>query len=96
MSSYSLYSDGASRGNPGHSGIGVVIKDENSKIVKKVSQYIGQGTNNVAEYQGAILALEYILDSKLNLNKILCLCFQTNIKLCIKQYILWQNHNNYK
>ena len=58
MSSYSLYSDGASRGNPGHSGIGVVIKDENSKIVKKVSQYIGQGTNNVAEYIALIVGLE--------------------------------------
>ena len=58
MSSYRLYSDGASRGNPGHSGIGVVIKDENNKIVKKVSRYIGQGTNNVAEYIALIVGLE--------------------------------------
>jgi len=58
MSSYKLYSDGASRGNPGHSGIGVVIKDENSKIIKKISQYIGRGTNNVAEYIALIVGLE--------------------------------------
>ena len=58
MSSYRLYSDGASRGNPGHSGIGVVIKDEDGKIVKKVSQYIGRGTNNVAEYIALIVGLE--------------------------------------
>lgn len=50
--------DGASRGNPGPSGIGVVIKDSHERIVKEISEYIGHGTNNFAEYRALLKALE--------------------------------------
>lgn len=53
-----LYTDGGSRGNPGPSGIGVVILDERRKKVKELSKYIGEATNNIAEYNALILALE--------------------------------------
>jgi ribonuclease HI len=52
------YSDGASRGNPGDAGCGVVILDESGETVLEEHKYIGKTTNNVAEYHGAILALE--------------------------------------
>jgi ribonuclease HI len=55
------HSDGGARGNPGPAGYGVVIKDESGKKVAALSEYIGHQTNNVAEYQGLIAALEYAL-----------------------------------
>lgn len=58
-----LFTDGASRGNPGPAGIGVVIL-ENKKKVKELSRYIGETTNNVAEYNALILALEEALSLK--------------------------------
>jgi len=56
------YSDGGARGNPGPAGYGVVIQDETGKKVAALSEYIGHQTNNVAEYQGLIAALEYAAD----------------------------------
>ena len=53
-----IYADGASWGNPGPSAIGAVIKDEHGKVLVKVSRYIGDGTNNQAEYQAVIAALK--------------------------------------
>ncbi|MCX5679168.1 MAG: hypothetical protein NTZ95_00590 [Candidatus Omnitrophica bacterium] len=40
-----LYTDGCCRGNPGPAGIGVVIKDSRKKILKELSEYIGEATN---------------------------------------------------
>jgi len=53
------YSDGGARGNPGPSGYGVVIQDETGRKVATLSEYLGHQTNNFAEYQGLIAALEY-------------------------------------
>lgn len=53
------YSDGGARGNPGPAGYGVVIKDNAGNKVAALSQYLGHQTNNFAEYQGLIAALEY-------------------------------------
>src|ERR1700758_1790462 len=55
------HSDGGARGNPGPAGYGVVIKDESGRKVAHLSQYLGHQTNNFAEYQGLIAALEYAL-----------------------------------
>jgi ribonuclease HI len=55
------HSDGGARGNPGPAGYGVVIKDESGKKVAALSEYLGHQTNNFAEYQGLIAALEYAL-----------------------------------
>lgn len=56
------HSDGGARGNPGPAGYGVVIKDEAGKKVAALSQYLGHQTNNFAEYQGLIAALEYAVE----------------------------------
>jgi ribonuclease HI len=55
------HSDGGARGNPGPAGYGVVIQDQSGKKVAHLSQYLGHQTNNFAEYQGLIAALEYAL-----------------------------------
>ncbi len=53
-----INTDGGARGNPGPAGIGVVIADDTGKIIGRHKQYIGEATNNVAEYKALILALE--------------------------------------
>ena len=57
MSHLKIYIDGASKGNPGQSGAGIVIYQD-GRIVKKISNYIGTATNNTAEYMAFIYALE--------------------------------------
>ena len=52
-----IYADGGSRGNPGPAGIGVVLVDEKGKKVQEISKYIGNATNNVAEYLAVIYGL---------------------------------------
>jgi ribonuclease HI len=56
------HSDGGARGNPGPAGFGVVIQDEAGRKVAALSEYLGHQTNNFAEYQGLIAALEYALE----------------------------------
>jgi len=53
-----IYTDGGARGNPGPAAIGVQIQDEQGKVIKEVSETIGNGTNNFAEYQAVAVALE--------------------------------------
>jgi len=53
-----LYTDGAARGNPGPAGAGAVIISPNGHIVAKVGKYLGETTNNVAEYTGLIMGLK--------------------------------------
>jgi len=53
-----IYIDGAARGNPGPAGIGVLILDENKKKVKEYFKYLGQATNNIAEYSALVYALQ--------------------------------------
>ena len=51
--------DGGSRGNPGPAAYGVVVRDTRGEVVARLKKYIGQNTNNVAEYCGLIAALDY-------------------------------------
>ena len=55
-----VYTDGGSRGNPGPSGVGVVIAKEKGQVIKEYSQNIGNRTNNEAEYEAVIFALQKI------------------------------------
>ena len=52
-----INTDGACSGNPGKRGIGVVIA-ENGKVIRRISEPAGFGTNNEAEYLAVIRALE--------------------------------------
>ncbi len=55
-----VFCDGGARGNPGPAAIGFVIKDSSGKILKEKGKFIGQTTNNVAEYQAVIEALKWL------------------------------------
>ena len=65
-----IYTDGGARGNPGPSAIGVVIYGNGEHPVKKLSQYIGEGTNNQAEYKALIAGLTEALN--MDVNEVVC------------------------
>ncbi len=72
-----LYTDGGSRGNPGPGALGVVIKIQNEKLKmkKEYSKYLGNVTNNQAEYEAIIFGLQKakgIIKSKKLPKKIEC------------------------
>lgn len=58
MDSVIIHTDGGARGNPGPAGIGVVFFGQDRKIIREFKAYIGEATNNVAEYKALVLALE--------------------------------------
>ena len=58
---YDVYIDGASRGNPGPAGIGVVFVDGSAQPLRQLSKYLGETTNNVAEYLALVYALQEAL-----------------------------------
>jgi ribonuclease HI len=71
-----IYTDGGSRGNPGPAATGVVIKNENGETLEAYGEYLGEQTNNFAEYSAAISAFKkakelgadqvnFVTDSKL-------------------------------
>lgn len=53
-----IWTDGAARGNPGPAGAGFVIETADGSLVEEGSRYLGKRTNNQAEYEALILALE--------------------------------------
>ena len=53
-----IYTDGASRNNPGESGAGIYILQDGEPF-EQISRYLGTTTNNIAEYTAAIIGLEH-------------------------------------
>lgn len=60
MNIIKVYTDGASRGNPGKAAIGVILYDENNFILKSYNEYLGEATNNQAEYKALLKSTELI------------------------------------
>jgi ribonuclease HI len=59
MEKITIYTDGASRGNPGQASIGIAFLNEKGDVVKKHSEYLGDKiSNNEAEYRAVIIALK--------------------------------------
>lgn len=65
-----MFTDGGSRGNPGPAAIGVVIKSKDGSISHKIGKYIGESTNNDAEYKALIEGLNYL--EKIKIEKVTC------------------------
>lgn len=66
-----IFTDGASRGNPGLASYGFTISDEKGKLVYEEGKYIGVTTNNVAEYTAVLEAFKYLkkkYEEKLQVN----------------------------
>ena len=75
MMRLTVYSDGGSRGNPGHSAYAIVVTQD-GRILHEHSEYLGINTNNYAEYRGLIAGIvkaielgaddvEFVMDSEL-------------------------------
>ncbi|HEX9722412.1 MAG TPA: ribonuclease HI family protein [Candidatus Paceibacterota bacterium] len=58
MSKYIIRTDGGARGNPGPAALGAVIENEQGSVLKEIAEYIGEKTNNEAEYRAPIVALK--------------------------------------
>ncbi len=54
--------DGGARGNPGPAGIGALIRSKDGKILTEDHEFIGNATNNVAEYRALLLGLDKALE----------------------------------
>lgn len=75
-----FYIDGASQGNPGPAGIGVVVCDKDGNVLENISEYLGENTNNIAEYSALIYALEEGL-----IRKAASIVINTDSELLVKQ-----------
>ena len=60
-----LYADGGSRGNPGPAGAGAYLTDPKGNAVAELKEYLGETTNNVAEYSALLLGLKHALTLKI-------------------------------
>ncbi|MBN1585064.1 ribonuclease HI family protein [Candidatus Uhrbacteria bacterium] len=58
MSKLIIHTDGGARGNPGPSGIGVYVTDDRGNVLLEYGEYLGRKTNNQAEYQAVVVALD--------------------------------------
>ena len=75
-----IHTDGASRGNPGKAGIGVAIFDKHYHLLEEICKFIGESTNNVAEYQALILAAQKAVAYKARK-----VTFKTDSELLVRQ-----------
>lgn len=77
---HQVYIDGASRGNPGPAGVGVVFVDSDEAVVRQFSAYVGETTNNVAEYLALLYALQEALQARYTV-----LTVKTDSELLVRQ-----------
>lgn len=79
-----IHCDGGARGNPGPAASAFVVLDENGQVVHKHGEYIGDTTNNQAEYTAVIMALTWIIASEYN-NPSNNITFILDSELVVKQ-----------
>ncbi len=77
-----LNTDGGSRNNPGHAGIGFVIATASGEVIEKQKKYIGIATNNEAEYQAMLSGVQHIVNFYPNCDR---LSIFADSELMIKQ-----------
>lgn len=87
-----IYTDGGSRGNPGPAAIGVILTDEKGKMIKEYAEKIGRTTNNEAEYEAVIFALQ---KAKLLFGKRKIKTMEVEIKMD-SEFVTKQLNNEYK
>jgi len=59
---FTAHCDGGSRGNPGPSGYGAVVEDAQGRTVAELSEFLGNQTNNYAEYHGLLGVLKWAIE----------------------------------
>lgn len=75
-----IYTDGASRGNPGSASFGLTVMDQKGKQIFEEAQTLGIATNNEAEYKGIHRALELAVQNNVN-----NLTVKTDSQLVVRQ-----------
>lgn len=80
-----IFTDGGARGNPGPAAAGIVIKNFQGKVLTGFGKYLGPTTNNVAEYQGVIEALSWLIDHSYEKDKERKIYFYLDSKLVVNQ-----------
>jgi ribonuclease HI len=91
MKQIEIFSDGGSRGNPGHAGVGVLIREKDNQINSKsdnrveISKYIGIATNNQAEYRAVIEGLRWLTTNKQQLTTDTQIDFYLDSQLVVEQ-----------
>lgn len=63
MKTFQLYTDGGARGNPGPAGAGALLLGPDGAEVEAISAYLGEQTNNQAEYRALLLGLQAAIDN---------------------------------
>jgi ribonuclease HI len=81
MMELTIFTDGASRNNPGEAGVGIFITQD-SMPIEKIARYLGKATNNVAEYTAAIIGLEHAVKLR-----------ASSVKLCADSELLVKQLN---
>jgi ribonuclease HI len=64
MSQIIIFTDGGARGNPGPAALGVFITNQQNEVLAKIGKYLGETTNNVAEYSAIIEGLSWAIANK--------------------------------
>ena len=88
MSKYThliIYADGASRGNPGLAAVGIHIVDETLQTIADLGYALGIATNNVAEYQAVLHAVQWLLAQKELLAEDISISFRMDSLLVVSQ-----------
>ena len=89
-----IYSDGGARGNPGPAAIAFIALNERNETVKADCCFIGVRTNNQAEYEALLFALNFATDQKTE--ELVChldselVARQINGEYAVKNDQLWQ------
>ncbi|OGJ39222.1 MAG: hypothetical protein A3A82_00250 [Candidatus Pacebacteria bacterium RIFCSPLOWO2_01_FULL_47_12] len=79
-----LFSDGGARGNPGPAAIGVVCYHD-EQIIFETGKYIGQATNNVAEYTAVLTGLEWLMTFLSTAPTVQIIIWKLDSKLVVEQ-----------
>lgn len=89
MNKLLIYTDGGARGNPGPGAVGIVIyfaeENQPAKKIKEISEYLGQCTNNEAEYQAVVKALQFLFENKEKYTAIKQVNFYLDSNLVVNQ-----------
>lgn len=83
MKTFHVWTDGGARGNPGPAGYGAVVKDETGQTLAELNEYLGETTNNIAEYNGLVAALERV--KLLAEGQPVCVVVKMDSELIVKQ-----------
>jgi len=85
MQTLTIHTDGGSRGNPGPAACAAVFLNSSGEIIHSTSLFLGHSTNNEAEYQAVVLALETLLSDLGSFSNFDHLDFVLDSELVVKQ-----------